>query len=71
MKQITCAAMGGPADCTTMIAGNTPEEMVQNGMKHIEESHPEMAADVKKMTPEATTKWMDDFKTKFDALPEM
>ena len=71
MKQMTCAAMGGPADCTTMISGNTAEEMVGNGMKHIEEAHPEMAKDIKKMTQEETTKWMEVFTVKFNALPEM
>ena len=71
MKQITCAAMGGPAECTTVITGNTAEEMVKNGMKHVEESHPEMMADIKKMTPEATAKWMADFTAKFDTLQDM
>ena len=71
MKQMTCAAMGGPADCTTVIQGETPEEMVQNGMDHIETAHPAMFADVKKMTPEATQKWMDDFKVKYAALQDM
>jgi len=71
MKQMTCAQMGGPATCNAMIQGNTAEEMVQKGMKHIEQAHPEMAMDIKKMKPEETTKWMDDFKTKFDAAPSM
>ncbi|MEJ0021264.1 MAG: hypothetical protein WDN47_01640 [Candidatus Doudnabacteria bacterium] len=71
MKQILCSQMGGPADCTVMISGNTPEEMVSNGMVHINQAHPELAEQVKKMTPEETTKWMDDFKKKFSALPEM
>ena len=71
MKQMTCAQMGGPADCTTMINGGTAEEMVKNGMDHINEAHPEMAADIKKMTPEETTAWMNDFQKKFDAAPEM
>lgn len=71
MKQMTCAQMGGPADCTTMITGNTAEEMVQNGMTHINEAHPQMAVDIKKMTPEETSKWMADFRVKFDASAEM
>ena len=70
MKQITCPAMGGPATCTAVLHGNTPEEMVADGMKHVTSAHPEMAADIAKMTPEATAKWMAEFKTKFDALPE-
>lgn len=68
---MTCAQMGGPADCTVMITGNTAEEMVKNGMDHINQAHPEMAADIKKMTPEATTQWMADFQKKFDAAADM
>ncbi len=68
---MTCAQMGGPADCTVMLSGNTAEELVKDGMGHVTQAHPEMAANIKKMTPEQTTKWMEDFKPKFDALPEM
>jgi predicted small metal-binding protein len=71
MKQMTCAQMGGPATCTTLITGETAEEMVKNGMDHINNAHPDMSADIKKMTPEETTKWMADFNAKFDAWPEM
>jgi hypothetical protein len=71
MKQMTCQQMGGPATCTVVITGNTAEEMVKNGMDHINQAHPEMAADIKKMTPEATSAWMADFQKKFDALAEM
>ena len=71
MKQMTCAQMGGPADCTAIISGATAEEMVKNGMAHIEQAHPDMAADIKKMSPEATTAWMADFQKKFDAAKEM
>lgn len=70
MKQITCPAMGGPATCTAVLAGATPEEMVASGMKHVEEAHPDMAAQVKAMSPEETTKWFEEFKIKFAALPE-
>jgi hypothetical protein len=70
MKQMTCSAAGGPATCTTVLSGNTAEEMVANGMKHVTEAHPEMAADIAKMTPEDTAKWMAEFHGKFDALPE-
>ncbi len=70
MKQMTCPAMGGPATCTAVLAGNTAEEMVANGTKHVMESHPEIAADMAKMTPEDMAKWNAEFKTKFDALPE-
>lgn len=64
---MTCAQMGGPADCSFIVTGKTPEEMVKNGMIHIEQAHPEMAADIKKMSPEETDRWMADFRPKFDA----
>lgn len=47
MKTMTCAQLGGP--CDAQITGETPEEMMANGMKHLEEAHPEMAAQVKSM----------------------
>ncbi len=51
--------MGGPATCTTVLAGATQEEMVASGMKHVEEAHPEMAVQIKAMTPEETKKWFE------------
>ena len=71
MKQMTCPAMGGPDTCTTLLSGNTAEEMVADGMKHVEAAHPEMAENIKKMTPEEMATWMAEFKPKFDALPDM
>jgi len=68
---MTCAQMGGPADCSVMLTGDSAQQMVQNGMTHITSAHPQMAEDVKKMTPEETAAWMADFQKKFDALPEM
>lgn len=63
--------MGGPATCDFVITGNTAEEMTQNGTKHVMESHPDVAEQMAKMTPEDNTKWMEDFRPKFDAAPEM
>lgn len=71
MKQLTCAQMGGPSTCTAVISGNTVEETVANGMKHLEAAHPDMAAKAKAMTPEENEKWMEGFKKQWDALPEM
>lgn len=71
MKQMTCAQMGGPATCTTVISGNTAQEMVDNGMKHLKEAHPEMLADMDKMSDDDKAKWMADFQAKFDAAPTM
>jgi hypothetical protein len=71
MKQMTCPAAGGPATCTGVLKGNTADEMVANGMKHVTAAHPDMAADIKKMSKEDMAKWMADFQKKFDALPEL
>jgi predicted small metal-binding protein len=59
MKTITCNQMGGT--CDAKFTGNTPEEIVGQAMKHVEESHPEMAANIKKMSDEDSKKWMDNF----------
>jgi predicted small metal-binding protein len=71
MKQMTCAQMGGPETCTFVVSGATAEEMVGNGMGHVTGTHPEMAAQIKRMTPEETTQWMEEFRKKFEAAPEM
>jgi predicted small metal-binding protein len=71
MKQMTCAQMGGPATCNAIIRGNTAEEMSKNGMKHIEQTHTDMAADIKKMSKQDTDQWMKDFQQKFDTAPSM
>lgn len=63
--------MGGPATCTSVLHGATAQDMVADGMKHVTEAHPEMAADIQKMSKEDMDKWMAGFQAKFDALPEM
>lgn len=66
MKTMTCAQMGGP--CKAKVTGNTPEEMLKNGMQHLEKAHPEMAAKVKATTrddpmmKEWNKKFMEDWK---------
>lgn len=70
MKTMTCAQMGGPAECTAEIKGSTADEMVQAGMVHVNEAHPEMAETMKTNSPEVKDAWMADFQQKFDAAPE-
>ena len=71
MKTMTCAQMGG--ECDTKITGNTVDEMMMNGMKHLEEAHPKMAADVKASSPTdpMMISWNEKFKKDFEAAPEM
>lgn len=70
MKTMTCAQMGG--SCDAKISGNTLEEIKVAGMAHVEEAHPEMAADIR-ATPAEDPKmvaWDEDMKAKFEATPE-
>ncbi|HVN26163.1 MAG TPA: DUF1059 domain-containing protein [Candidatus Paceibacterota bacterium] len=69
MKQMTCAQMGGP--CEAVLTGSNPEELMQNGMKHVEEAHPEMAEQIKAMPQAETAKWSADFNKKWDETPDM
>jgi predicted small metal-binding protein len=71
MKQIACADMGGPATCTFSVTAATPEQAVDKMMGHVKTAHPDLAADIKKMSSEETSKWMEDFKKQFAAAPEM
>lgn len=71
MKMMTCAQMGG--QCDAEITGATADEMLANGMKHLEEAHPEMAADVKAALPTdpMMVAWNEKFQKDFAAAPEM
>jgi predicted small metal-binding protein len=67
MKTMTCAQMGGT--CETKITGSTPDEMMMNGMKHLESAHPEMATQVK-ATPKddpSMVEWNKKFMADFAA----
>lgn len=70
MKTITCAQMGGM--CDTPISGATKDEIIANGMKHLEEAHPEMAATIKAtpMDDPKMVEWSQKFNATWDATPE-
>jgi predicted small metal-binding protein len=70
MKTMTCAQMGGP--CDHPITAETSEEMMGLGMQHIEDAHPEMAADIKAMPADAPAMvaWSEKFHKDWDATPE-
>ena len=44
--------------------------MIDQAWKHIQQAHPEMAADIKNNSKETNDKWMAEFKEKFYALAE-
>lgn len=62
--------MGGM--CETSVTGNTAEEMMSNGMAHLEEAHPEMAANVKAMPKDdpKMVEWNEKFMKDWEAAPE-
>ncbi len=66
---MTCAQMGGP--CDIQLTANTPKEMIDQGIKHLEKYHPDMFKDMKKMTPEENKKWNDDFMKKWDMTKDI
>lgn len=74
MKKMTCRQMGGP--CDTVITGSTPQEMVDNGAKHVmevgDEEHKKVLTMMEEMNnnPEEAKKWNEDFEKKFAELPE-
>ena len=70
MKTMTCAKLGGM--CEAPISAATEEEMMMNGMKHLEEAHPEMAASVKAMPAEdpKMVAWVQKFKEDYASTPE-
>jgi len=76
MKKMTCREMGG--SCDAVIEGNTAEEMALNGGKHLTEMSEKDAGhkrdkevmDASQNDPKHIAKWMAEFKTKFDSLPD-
>lgn len=62
--------MGGM--CDTPISGNSKDELMANGMRHLEEAHPEMAAGVKAMSPDdpMMVEWAKKFDEMYEAAPE-
>ena len=70
MKTMTCAQMGGM--CDTAVHADTENEMMMNGMKHLEEAHPEMATTIK-TTPQddpMMVEWGKKFHADFEATPD-
>lgn len=70
MKKISCSVIGGPADCTTTITGETAQEMIMNGWNHIEAEHSQLASDIKGNPKDVNDKWMAEFTEKFDSLED-
>lgn len=73
MKQMTCSHMGNGMSglCDTIISGNTAKEMSDNGWKHLQAAHPDMAKGMQDQTQEQRDSWFSEFEKKFDAAPKM
>lgn len=68
MKTMTCIQLGGT--CEARITGDTPEEIIKNGMKHLENNHSEIADRIKDMAandPEMV-EWNKKFMKDWHAL---
>jgi hypothetical protein len=62
--------MGGM--CEAKISGSSEEEMIANGMKHLEAAHPEMAETVKTMEKDnpIMVEWAANFHKAYEAAPD-
>jgi len=70
MKTMTCAELGGM--CEERISAETPDEMIAQGMKHLEDKHQGMAATVKAMPEDDPTMvaWGEKFMKNWESTPE-
>lgn len=70
MKTMTCTQLGGM--CDVKVHGATAEEMIEHGMQHLEEAHPQMAADIKSMPADhpQIVAWSEKFHKDFEATPD-
>jgi predicted small metal-binding protein len=70
MKTLTCKEMGGP--CDAQISANSSDEMMANGMKHMEEAHEAMAADIKAMPHDdpKMIEWSKTFMEMWNKTPD-
>ncbi|MDB5254993.1 MAG: hypothetical protein JWL92_369 [Candidatus Nomurabacteria bacterium] len=70
MKTMTCRQMGGM--CDTAITAATPEEMINKGMDHLREAHPEMVASIESMPKDdpLMLDWSKKFMEGWEKTPE-
>ena len=68
--------MGGA--CDAELQGETSEELMENGKKHVheavesgDEAHKEVVTKMEALSEEEHNKWAEDFKTQFDSLEDV
>ena len=61
-------------EASVEITGETAEEMMENGKNHVhsqeDEGHQNIVKQMEELGEEGKQAWMQEFKGKFDALPE-
>jgi hypothetical protein len=70
MKKMTCSQIGGPDTCEEEFEAGSANEMVDTAWGHLQAAHPEMAQNIMNNPKEENDKWMEEFKQRFEALPE-
>ncbi len=66
---MTCEQMGGP--CGYKISANTPKEMMEEGMEHLKESHPDISRKMETMSAEENKDWNDSFLRTWEITPNI
>ena len=70
MKTMTCRQMGGM--CDEALTAGTSDEMMAEGMVHLESAHPEMAASIKAMPKDdpQMMEWGKKFSADWASTPD-
>ncbi len=71
MKQMKCAQLGGLENCEFIITGRSPDEMLQNGLFHMANAHPEVAKRMESLSAKEKENWMREFRPKFEAASKI
>jgi predicted small metal-binding protein len=69
MKTITCKQMGGP--CDLAITADTSKEMIDKGIEHVKQYHPDIAQNMDNNSQEEKDVWYDSFMTTWEKTPNV
>ena len=62
MKQLSCRSLG--EDCDFVATGETEDEVIEKGMEHTKNDHPDVWARMQQMSQEEKDKEMKEMKSK-------
>lgn len=75
MKTLTCSDLGGPADCSEEIAGETFEEVGERCKTHVmeligrgDEAHMAAAEKMRSATPEEQQAMFAEYRKRFEGV---